>query len=124
MNTRRVPRELAVDLLDRSTFKIQHAAVLSDKRGPFAWGWNHPISDFTEHAEKHAMERANPKRVAGSCLTVAGRKKNNGNWVYSKPCAKKCLPLAAHFGVRWLEFINKQGEWEIWRLDSEYVRIS
>lgn len=124
MNTKRSPKEIAIDLLDRSPYSFcQHAAVLSDKRGPFAWGVNYPTPDgMTIHAEQHAISRANPKRLVGARITVAGRRRRSGNWVFSRPCEQKCLPLLRALGIAEIEFINKAGEWELQRLDWVRVR--
>lgn len=123
MNTNKDARELVVDLCGRSSYKIQMGAVLTDKNGRiFAWGWNHPSADgFTEHAEAHAVSRANPSRLRGSRLTVAGKKQKNGNWVLSKPCERKCLLMAMNLGISEVEFITPSGDWEFLKL--KYVRV-
>ena len=51
----RDPRELAIDLLPRSTCAVQVAAVLADANGIFGWGWNSAGSGFGEHAEAAAF---------------------------------------------------------------------
>lgn len=114
MNAKRDPREIAVELLKRSICKIQVAAVLTDKNGcNFGWGWNYPTPDgFSMHAEFHAIFSANPKRLKGSSITVAGKRRRSGNWVYSRPCEKKCLPLIKSVGISEIEFITPFGEWK------------
>ncbi len=84
MNTRRLPEELNVDLLDRSTHRIyQITAVIFDRRGViFSWGWNH----HAQHAEHHAISRANRDRLPGATIQTLGRKKDSGNVLLSKPC--------------------------------------
>ena len=73
------PRELALDLLDRSSCNVQVAAVLSDNHGIFAWGWNHNPTNPNKikgiHAEAHAISRSNKKRLENAVLTVAARRK-------------------------------------------------
>ena len=123
MNTHRDPRELAVDLLDRSSCKIQVAAVLWDASGIFSWGWNHERNgNEGEHAEEHAIKRANPKRLRGGRLTVAARRKKNGQFILARPCAKErrdapwarpCLEICHSVGLRLAEFTNKGGGWEV-----------
>ena len=122
MNAKKSSRQLAVELLERSSYGVQMAAVLSDGHGNFAWGWNYPSADgMTVHAEQYAVSRANPKRLTGARMTVAGRRKKSGNWVYSRPCEQKCLPLLRALGIAEIEFINKEGDWELQRLD--WVRV-
>ena len=60
------PRQLAVDLLPRSTCLVQVAAVIADKRGIFSWGWNSSgVTGYGEHAEAAAIRRANKRRLRG-----------------------------------------------------------
>lgn len=81
------PRELAVDLLARSTCSVQVAAVLADRHGIFAWGWNSVGSGFGEHAEAAAIRRANKKRLGkGTTIYIASRRTRNKKMVPSKPC--------------------------------------
>lgn len=113
MNTNRSPGELAIDLCYRSSCRIKMAAVITDKNGRiFAWGWNSSGNGSGMHAEQHAVERANRKRLAGSKITVAGVRSVNHKFVYSKPC-EKCLAKILLSGIRHIEFLKKDGEWEI-----------
>lgn len=81
------PRQLAVDLLPRSTCSVQVAAVLADKKGIFAWGWNSSGPDgLGEHAEMAALRRANRRRLDGATIYVASQRKRNGKTVKSLPC--------------------------------------
>ncbi len=123
MNTNNGARALSMDICVRSTYKIQVGAVLTDKNGKiFAWGWNHPSVDgLTQHAEAHAVSRANHYRLNGARLTVAGRKQKNGNWVLSRPCERKCLPMVQNLGISEIEFITPSGNWEFLKL--KYVRV-
>ena len=125
MNKNNGARALSIDICARSSYKIQVGAVLTDKNGRiFAWGWNHPSADgFTEHAEAHAVSRANHYRLRGLRLIVAGRKQKNGSWVWvlSKPCERKCLPMALNLGISEVEFITPSGDWEILKL--KYARV-
>lgn len=112
MHTHSGPRALALDLLSRSPGKVQMAAVLSDRSGRvISWGWNF---DYT-HAEEHAISRANPRRIAGSTMTVAGRRAKSGNLVYARPCekpGKECLKMLRLRGVARTEYLTKAGTWE------------
>ena len=106
MRTDLSPRDLAVDLLARSTCKVQMAAVLSDKNGRiFSWGWN---SGYI-HAEQMAIRRANPRRLAGSTLTIVGRRAKSGRPVYAMPCAEKCHPLIAAKEIALVDFRSNSG---------------
>jgi pyrimidine deaminase RibD-like protein len=125
LNTNRDPREVAIGLLNRSIAKVQVAAVLSDSRGIFSWGWNYSIGERGVHAEEHAIARANKKRLAGSKLTVAGRKKKSKSFVYARPCSKPrrdaptgapCLELVRKYSIGTVEYTTKDGTWELVRL--------
>ena len=126
MNTRRLARNLALDLCNRSQCSVQVGAVLSDNHGIFAWGWNHysflSAGERGVHAEEHAFKRANPKRVRGSTLTIAGIRRKHGKFIFSKPCREICLPLLMKHGVEYIEYTTKSGEWEKIKLD--YRRVS
>lgn len=83
MNTREGPLSLADRLLKRSPhYKYHIAAVIFDNHGIISWGWNHP----EKHAEAHAIERGNPRRIRGATMAVLGRKTKNGNVLLTKPC--------------------------------------
>ena len=113
MNTKCSPRELAIELcLRRSSCQVQVAAVISDKKGIFSWGWNNNGNGKGLCAEKHAILRSNRSRLKGSVLTVAGRRKKSGNWVEAKPCVKRhCWSLVIKYGFKKVEFTMKTGEW-------------
>lgn len=113
MRTELGAQRLALDLLRRCTLKkVQMTAVLSDRSGAiFSWGW---ANDW-QHAERHAIDRANPRRVPGATLTIAGRRTRSGNVVCSRPCDKpgrpSCLAFAKGAGITTIEYRTKQGEW-------------
>lgn len=103
------PKEFVEKLLKRSNCSVQVAACLSDKRGIFAWGWNHEgSSGFGEHAEIAALKKANPKRVSGSVCWVAARRKKSRNAVLAKPCAA-CWPAVRQ--CWWVVYREKDGSW-------------
>ena len=71
------PEELALSLTRRSICRVKMAAVIYDSRGVFSWGWNHGSGGKGIHAEVHAISRANPKRLKGATIVVAGQ---HGRW--------------------------------------------
>jgi len=102
------PKQIVQDLLERSTCRVQVAAVISDRNGIVSWGWN----GDAHHAEEHALSRANPKRIVGSTITVAGKRKSSGNFVYARPCSlhkhnKDCYSLLKKKGILTVEFFAK-----------------
>ncbi len=104
------PREIVQSLLKRSDCAVQVAAVLSDKKGVFAWGWNHMGSDgFGEHAEINCLKRANHNRIEGAVLWVASRRKKSKNPVCSKPCAA-CYPIVKQ--CLYVVYRDKDGVWK------------
>ena len=110
MNTKRQARDIALDLLRRSSAKVQMAAVVTDvEERTISWGWN----SYTEHAEQAALRRSNPKRIRGSTITVAGRRMKSGNLVFAFPCAQYCLPLLRARGISAVEFHDKGGTWYV-----------
>ena len=113
MDTRRMPRELALDLYKRSHCSVQVAAVLSDRRGIFAWGWNCTGRVRGIHAEEQALKRANPKRVAGSTLIIVGRRRKSGAFVYARPCEQMCMLLVRKRKIACVEFLTPCGDWEV-----------
>lgn len=118
-------RDVAKGLLSRSVCRVQVAAVLHDRHGIFSWGWNHSIEEGVKgggmHAEAHAIRRANPKRLSGATLTVAGRRRKSGNWVYAKPCKDGCFKLAEYYNIQRVQYTTKDGGWE--EQDRRYVRV-
>lgn len=87
MNIRQKPTDIALQLLSRSSCRVQMSAVVHDKHGIFAWGWNHAGADgLGEHAECCAIRRANPRRLHNATITVAGQRKKSQRPVISLPC--------------------------------------
>lgn len=115
MNTKIDRRQLAVDLCYRSSCRIKMAAILSDKVGIFSWGWNNPGPEgFGTHAEEHAINRANRKRLKGATITVAGFR--DRTIVFARPCEERCLPLLKRLGIKEVEFLDKGANWRIFTL--------
>ena len=111
MNTKQCRKELAMHLCKRSVCKVQMAAVLSDKEGRvLSWGWNNAGNGKGTHAEEMALKRANPKRIKGSVITVAGFRKDSH--VLSMPCLEKCWARIVAAEVTSVEYHTKEGEWK------------
>lgn len=110
------PKQLAIDISDRSTCRVKVGAVLVDKRGIFSWGWNH--SGILGHgccAEIHAIGRANPKRVRGSSIYVWGKHSKTNNPVPAKPCLF-CATTICQYGIKVVHWNNKYLGWETYRV--------
>ena len=104
------PRELAVDLLSRSSCTVQVAAVLTDATGNImSWGWNHSgPNGLGQHAEHHAMLRVNRNRLWHGSVYVAGRRRR-GPLVNAKPC-KHCQTMINNYDIG-VFYRNKHGDW-------------
>lgn len=91
------PRQLAVDILERSACQVKVGSAIADSKGRvISWGWNGPGSDgFGEHAEASAIRRANKRRLAGSTIYVAGRRHKP---IFSRPCYN-CEKLIKAWGI-------------------------
>ena len=115
MDLHKPPQEVTLGLLHRSPCLEQIAAVLVDNGGRiFSLGWNHPIdqreSGAGKHAEEHALERANSKRVRGATIYLAGRRASSGAILNARPCdgtknyrksrTDSCLKILRARGVR------------------------
>lgn len=110
------PSDLAIDLLNRSVCRIQCAAVLFDRHGIFSWGWNSAGADgFGEHAECHAIRRANRNRLSGASIAIAGRRKRNSKIVTALPCAS-CLARLLKVELANVLVQSKDGIWQRVRL--------
>lgn len=112
MRKNKPPEALAMDILHRSNCRIKVGAVLVDSKGKiFSWGWNHAGHDgFGCHAEAHAVTRANPKRLEGSTIYVAGLRAKNGCYVPSRPCndCERLLNLVGVTSMIWWD----RDEWQ------------
>ena len=111
MNTKLDPRELVASLCNRSSCRIKMAAVLSDRWGVFAWGWNGSGYDgMGQHAEEHAIGRANKNRLKGATITIAGKGRKP---VCSFPCINRCLPLILKKRIKYIVFQDADGGWNV-----------
>lgn len=61
------------------------------------------------HAEAHALQRANRKRLAHATMWVIARRKRSGNPVTARPCLS-CQPLLK--GVSKIWFRDSHNEWQ------------
>lgn len=112
------PRQLAIDLTNRSVCAVRVAAVIWDATGRIiTWGWNHSGTDgLGEHAEIHALSRANRARLVGASIAVAGRRKTH-TIVVSFPCANcSARVIKAGVSVVWIE--DKLGCWKSIRIND------
>ena len=98
MLTKVDPWKLSLALMKRSACRIQVGAVVTDREGRvFAWGWNHAGADgLGLCAERHALGRANPKRLPGAAIHVRGF--NGRHESQSKPC-RLCQKALSKAGV-------------------------
>jgi tRNA(Arg) A34 adenosine deaminase TadA len=110
VNTRLPVEELVELVLRRSRCHVQMGAVLYDRWGVFAWGWNHAGNGNGEHAELHAIRRANRVRLRGATIAVAGRYATSRSMVEAKPCAR-CYGLLRDVGVRRVRYRRRDGQW-------------
>lgn len=109
MNKHGDPRELVVGLLTRSTCLVQVAALLVDRYGVFAWGWNHAGADgLGMHAEHHCLSRTGLQRLAEATMYVAARRRRNNRIVTAKPCPSCQLRLD---GVGRIVYRDGNGVW-------------
>jgi tRNA(Arg) A34 adenosine deaminase TadA len=113
MNKSKVPKELVLDILKRAGTNVQVGAVITDKHGIFSWGWNHtenwtaPAGGGTGvHAEVHAISRANPKRLKGATIYIAGIRTRNNKVVESKPCPA-CMHWIRFVGISRVIYLDK-----------------
>lgn len=105
------PKQLAIDLLDRSICLVKVSAVIFDNHGIFAWGWNSMgVTGFGTHAEVHAIERANKKRLKGASIAVAGKGYKSQRIISSRPC-DKCRDRIMKVGINRIFIQNKAGIW-------------
>ncbi len=113
MKKDRDARDLAVDLIDRSTCNVQVASVIVDAYGKImSWGWNNSgPNGYGICAERHAISRSNHHRLAGAVCLVAGRWKATGKVVNAKPCAKCQRSLKANKML--CMYRNERKEWVV-----------
>lgn len=102
-------RELAVDILTRSSCSVKVGAAIEDNNGIVSWGWNGPAGGLGIHAEAHAILRSNRKRLSGATIYVASIRGRNGKIILSKPC-EDCQRLIDKWNLR-TEYRHNDGNW-------------
>ena len=111
MNKPTDPQLLAEDILHRSHCAVQVGAVIADRHGIFSWAWNHVGDGRGLHAEQFAIQRANPKRLNGSSIYVAGQRRRNGRIVLAMPC-KDCLYSIYMHDIKRIYWRDPSGGWQ------------
>ena len=117
--------KLAQDLSFRSTIKIKVGAVLYNKQGIIAWGWNNPGNGYGEHAEHMAIRRwlSNYNANDSRGIYIAVYSSRKGRPITSRPCSN-CERLLKAYGVKGVYYQRKalsNGRFSISRLDEQYV---
>jgi cytidine deaminase len=102
-------KELASEILSRSVCSVQVGSAVEDAHGIFSWGWNSVGSGHGQCAEKHAILRANRKRLQGATIYVASIRRRNKKLVPSKPC-KICQQLVDKYALRVI-WRDNDGSW-------------
>ena len=102
---------LASEILSRSQCSVQVGAAIVDSTGRIiSWGWNSMGPDgYGLHAEHHAIQRANKRRLAGATIFIASVRNRNNKVVISKPCPD-CQRLIAKWKLQacWR---SNMGDW-------------
>lgn len=106
------PRQLVIDLLPRSICSVQVAAVIADSHGILSWGWNNVGEGYGQHAENHAIWRANKRRLAGAATIYVASRRMRGfgpKAINSRPC-EECMKLIGKYDLD-VVFRAADGEW-------------
>lgn len=106
------PQKLAEDILHRSKCAVMVGAVIADRHGIMAWGWNSVGNGYGIHAEAWTINRANHKRLEGASIYVAGVRKRTSRMVSAKPC-DDCLRRIVAAGIGRVYYRDKDGEWRM-----------
>lgn len=106
------PKQLAIDISERSNCRVKVGAVLVDRKGIFSWGWNHMGNlGYGCCAEIHAINRANPKRLKGSTIFVWWKHRKTNNPVPAKPCLF-CQTTIYAYGIKTVFWNDKDRGWK------------
>lgn len=106
------PQALAEDIMHRSRCRVRVGAVIADRHGIFAWSWNHEGMGNGMHAEHGAINRANPRRLEGASIYVAGFRNASRNPVCARPC-EDCMKRIVAAGIKRVYYRDKSGEWKM-----------
>lgn len=105
------PRDLATNLLARSTCSVKVASVICDAHDDIiAWGWNNVGNGFGCHAEAHAISRANKRRLWFGTIYVASERARNAKTINSRPC-QECQSLINNWYLE-VKFRDADGKWK------------
>lgn len=102
-------KQLAIDISARSLCSVQVGAAIEDNNGILAWGWNSVGGGFGMCAERHAILRANKRRLPGARIYIASIRGRNGKVVPSKPC-ESCQRLIDKFELQ-VTWRQSNGQW-------------
>jgi cytidine deaminase len=102
---------LASEILSRSSCSVQVGAAISDRWGIFSWGWNSVGDGYGQCAERHAVHRANKKRLYGATIYVAGIRNRNQRFVPAKPCVL-CRKVIQKWQLH-VMWRDNDGEWRM-----------
>ena len=93
--------QLAIDILERSTCNVKVGAAIEDKDGRLiSWGWNSAgPTGLGLHAECHAIQRANRRRLHYGTIYVASVRTKHGKPINSFPC-EECYKLIVKYKMR------------------------
>ena len=105
------PRNLAIDLLPRSTCSVQVASVITDAGDNIiSWGWNSSgPTGYGLCAERYAIVRANRNRLWCGTIYIAGKWRNKETIVKAKPCLK-CQQVINKYELDVI-YRDRNGEW-------------
>ena len=116
--------ELARDLSARSTIKIKVGAVIFDKNGILAWGWNNPGNGYGDHAEHMAIRRfIRGNHTCKNDVYIAVFASRKGRPITSRPC-QACEKLLRGYGVSGSVYYKKEeleGYFVSYTVNEEYV---
>lgn len=105
------PRELAESILERSVCQVRVGAVITDRNLILSWGWNSSGADgLGICAERHAILRANRRRLRGAEIWVAAVRTRNGKVLNAYPCAV-CQGWIESYKLRTIHWRSEDGKW-------------
>jgi cytidine deaminase len=106
--------ELTSTIALRSCCNIKVGAVLYDKYGIFAWGWNHSgHNGMGQCAERHAISRANPSRLPRSSISIVAIRR--GKYICSIPCVT-CFNALIRRSIRAFSCFDQDKIWRTYQM--------
>lgn len=113
------PKQLAIDISERSNCRVKVGAVLVDRKGIFSWGWcGMGYDGLGMCAEHHAILRANPKRLKGATVYVFGTHRKTSNPIPARPC-RECSERLKRVGIKKVVWNNKSDGWETYAVQRQ-----